>query len=277
MAETVTVTVTERSKATLVGIPFSTFTRTIAMALHLKGVSFDQVAVPPHSPTAKLHHPLGRIPSFSHPPGEWLFESAAIATYIDTTFSHPPLLRPVVSSSSSLSSRLENARVTQWVSFVSDYAFNILEHQVIKPTLALQQIESTPQAENEHHSKEKEELTKKLAGGTKQAKELLTILETHLSSTTTANTQEAQYGGVTEMGQSHRNKEGPFWFGSEISWVDLYLAPIIADLAALSIGVSLLQDTPALRRWFQYFSKQECFLRTFEGTLAEINSQKAKV
>eukprot|EP00455_Lapot_gusevi_P003329 TRINITY_DN11369_c0_g1_i3.p1 TRINITY_DN11369_c0_g1~~TRINITY_DN11369_c0_g1_i3.p1 ORF type:complete len:209 (-),score=38.27 TRINITY_DN11369_c0_g1_i3:135-761(-) len=112
---------------TVVGLPFSTFTRTICMGLIEKGVEFAQVEAAPHSDAANQHHPMGRIPSFGHQ-GFWLFESQAIARFIDTTFTTDVQLRPTSAPDCHV--------CDQWVSFIADYVFNCLEHKLIKPRLA---------------------------------------------------------------------------------------------------------------------------------------------
>jgi glutathione S-transferase len=48
---------------TIVGTPFSTFTRTAASALNFKGIPFKQESTLPHTELARKHHPFGFIPS----------------------------------------------------------------------------------------------------------------------------------------------------------------------------------------------------------------------
>jgi glutathione S-transferase len=83
---------------TLVGTPFSTFTRTIALALRYKNIPFTQLETKPHEELAKQHHPFGYLPSLVISNGSGddkydegrsdskdiaLRESQAIARYID--------------------------------------------------------------------------------------------------------------------------------------------------------------------------------------------------
>jgi len=89
----------------LFGTPLSTFTRTIAMALHSQHVPFQQIPCLPHSEEARKHHPLGFIPILQHRPAAIpsssepspaifeVYESAAIlATLMLSSSPLPPLL-----------------------------------------------------------------------------------------------------------------------------------------------------------------------------------------
>jgi hypothetical protein len=113
------------SDVILVGLPFSTFTRTIALGLYEKKIPFEwHRTAGPHSDEAKASHPMGRIPSFNHN-GIWFAESIAISRYIDdATFdcSTGDQLRPI--------SPVDAAIMDQWVSHISDYCFAYGEHQV---------------------------------------------------------------------------------------------------------------------------------------------------
>jgi glutathione S-transferase len=66
---------------------------------------------PPQSYFAR--HPFGRIPAFEHA-GFWLYETSAIARYIDETFGEPKL------QSSGAKAR---ARCNQLVSIADNYAY----------------------------------------------------------------------------------------------------------------------------------------------------------
>lgn len=146
----------ERCVATLVGTPFSTFTRTIAMGLIEKEVPFEQLAVLPHSDTAKKSHPFGRIPSFCDASGFWIFESVAISRYIDSYTGKS--LRPADARNAAL--------MDQFVSTVSNYAFAGIEHGVIKKRVALSESKASEQ-----------EIGKALEPGLMQSHEALAVLE----------------------------------------------------------------------------------------------------
>lgn len=77
------------------GSPNSVYVRAVRLALEEKGVAYELVPVEvfgPNGPPADhlLRHPFGRIPAFRH--GSFgLYESAAIARYVDEAFDGPAL------------------------------------------------------------------------------------------------------------------------------------------------------------------------------------------
>jgi glutathione S-transferase len=93
------------------GTPLSNFVRTARMAALEKGVAYELVPMLPGDPRLDAAHPFGRIPVMRH--GELvLFETQAIARYIDRAFAGPPLMpaEPVAL-----------ALAEQWVSAICDY------------------------------------------------------------------------------------------------------------------------------------------------------------
>lgn len=82
---------------TIIGTPFSTFTRSITLALTYKGIPFNQVRVVPHSDTAYENHPFGFLPTLiiheinGKKVDLKLRESQAIARYIDRIAPEPTL------------------------------------------------------------------------------------------------------------------------------------------------------------------------------------------
>jgi glutathione S-transferase len=74
----------------IIGIPQSTYTRIVRMVAHEKGAPYDLVVAPPHSPDVKAIHPAGKVPVMRHGQHE-MFESSAIAHYIDSHFDGPAL------------------------------------------------------------------------------------------------------------------------------------------------------------------------------------------
>ena len=69
----------------IMGVPFSNYVRSIRMLCEEKRVAYKLVPSLPHSPEVKAVHPAGQIPVLRH--GDVaLFESKAIATYIDRSF-----------------------------------------------------------------------------------------------------------------------------------------------------------------------------------------------
>jgi glutathione S-transferase len=91
----------------IIGVPFSNYVRSVRMLCEEKGVPYKLVPAAPHSPEVSAIHPAGQIPVMRHG-AVALFESKAIATYIDRTFPGPKFIpdEPVA-----------QAEVEQWVSY----------------------------------------------------------------------------------------------------------------------------------------------------------------
>lgn len=96
-------------KVQIIGAPQSSFVRTVRMVAEEKAIAYDLVAVGPHSPEIDAVHPLGKIPVMRH--GEvTLFESKAIATYLDRVFPGPRMIPD---------EPIGCAKVEQWVSLIN--------------------------------------------------------------------------------------------------------------------------------------------------------------
>jgi len=77
------------------GAAYSVYVRAVRLVLHEKGVAYDLVPIDVFAssgvpPEHLARHPFGRIPAFEHD-GFTLYESGAIARYIDAAFDGPPL------------------------------------------------------------------------------------------------------------------------------------------------------------------------------------------
>ena len=94
----------------IIGIPQSTYVRVVRMVCEEKGVAYDyKPDARPHSPPVDAIHPFGKVPVMRH--GDLaLFESKAIASYIDRSFPGPKVIPE--------QPRLA-AEVEQWVSLVN--------------------------------------------------------------------------------------------------------------------------------------------------------------
>lgn len=91
----------------IMGVPFSNYVRSIRMLCAEKGITYKLTPSRPQSPEVKAIHPAGQIPVMRH--GDvTLFESKAIATYIDRTFPGQKFIPD---------DTLEAAQVEQWVSY----------------------------------------------------------------------------------------------------------------------------------------------------------------
>ena len=94
------------------GLPPSSFTRTVRLGCHEKGVAYELVEAMPHSIEAL--NPFRKIPVITH--GEvTLFESTAILRYLDRAFPGPKLWPEEVVAA---------ALCDQWVSAVCDSLVN---------------------------------------------------------------------------------------------------------------------------------------------------------
>ena len=117
------------------GPSFSTYTRSVRLALQEKGVSHQLVEVdilsgahkqPPHS----NRQPFGKVPAFEHD-GNTFYEASAIMRYVDEVFPGPPL-QPTAP--------LARAKVNQVLSIVDSYGYtpcvtNLFIPRVLVPSL----------------------------------------------------------------------------------------------------------------------------------------------
>jgi glutathione S-transferase len=93
----------------IIGTPQSTYTRVVRMVAHEKNAPYELVVGRPHTPEVQAIHPAGKIPVMRH--GDTtLFESRAIAHYIDDHFDGEPLTPRT---------KQGDAEVEQWISYVN--------------------------------------------------------------------------------------------------------------------------------------------------------------
>lgn len=112
------------------GPAYSTYTRTVRLALEEKGVPYrleeiDFMADPGASSTPEhlARHPFAKCPAFEHD-GFALYETFAITRYIDEAFGGVSL-QP--------GDARGRARMTQAIGIVDAYAYPILIHQIVVP------------------------------------------------------------------------------------------------------------------------------------------------
>lgn len=152
-----------------------------------------------------------------------LYESSAIRRYIDDAL-YPiakvraggsiPLLNPLLDTTDSrhlFESSKQRARLDQIVSLAASQVFPALEFRIIKPRLAM-----------EDNKADESTIEVGLEEGVEQGKSMLALLENFLKDN-----------------QAHKSE----WFvGSQLSWADLYLYPILADLKSIpEVGDCLCQ------------------------------------
>jgi glutathione S-transferase len=105
------------AKPTLYGPGYSTYTRAARLAMEEKGVDYDLVEVDfigagmPEEHLAR--HPFGKVPAFEHD-GLMLYETPAIAQYVDEAFEGPSL-QPSAPS--------RRARMRQIICIINAYTY----------------------------------------------------------------------------------------------------------------------------------------------------------
>lgn len=97
------------SKVEILGAPFSNYVRSALIALEEKGVPYTVTPHQAHVPEVNAIHPLGKVPCLKH--GDFtLFETAAIAMYIDRAFDGPALFPEDIKAA---------AKCAQWISLAN--------------------------------------------------------------------------------------------------------------------------------------------------------------
>ena len=100
----------------ILGFPVSNYVRSIRMLCEEKGVPYELVRAFPQSPEINAISPTGQVPCLRH--GDvMLFESRAIAGYIDSVFAGPKFLptQPVAAAVTEQWISYGNARVDRWL------------------------------------------------------------------------------------------------------------------------------------------------------------------
>ncbi|MGY8958849.1 MAG: glutathione S-transferase family protein [Alphaproteobacteria bacterium] len=105
----------------IIGVPFSNFVRAVRMVALEKGVEYELTPARPHSDEVKAVHPMGQVPAMRHD-GLALFESSAIARYIDDVFEGAPLIPRDPRAA---------APVNQWISMVASSVNQLLMRQYV--------------------------------------------------------------------------------------------------------------------------------------------------
>jgi glutathione S-transferase len=114
----------------IIGSSRSTYTRVVRMVCEEKGIDYRFTDVPLGAPELAAIHPFGKMPVLRHGDIE-LFESKAIATYLDRTFAAPFVYPDDVRAL---------ALVEQWVSLVN----TLIDRTVIRTYLYAYIAPGTP-------------------------------------------------------------------------------------------------------------------------------------
>ena len=128
------------------GPGFSTYVRSVRLALHEKGVQHQLAEVDflggAHKQAPHIgRHPFGKVPAFEHD-GNTFYETSAILRYVDEVFPGPALLP---------STPLGRAKTNQVISIVDNYGYNpcvidIFIQRVFAPSLGGQTDEAKIEA-----------------------------------------------------------------------------------------------------------------------------------
>jgi glutathione S-transferase len=225
-----TATNTSLPEFTLIGTPFSTFTRTIAIALIEKGIPYKQLRTVPHSEIANEFHPYGYLPILVIPRPNGtdihLRESQAIAMYLDRVAPSPTL-------------NLEETdmcvpeKMWEFVSLVVSFGYPAIKTGVVQPRV--NGLDACKYTMTEIRQQIKQ------AGGIDNLKDFLAKIEPLFM------------------------PGGPYIFGSRVTWADAFLYPLIADLLTVPEGMFV---SPRLLKWAKTMELVGGVQKTFKGTLA---------
>ena len=120
----------------LIGIPLSNYVRSIRMLCEEKGVAYTLNPARPHAPEVTAIHPAGQVPCMRH--GDVaLFESQAIATYIDRAFPGPKFIPE---------DTLGAARTAQWISYGNIKVDRWIMREFVVPTVFADKVKGPDMA-----------------------------------------------------------------------------------------------------------------------------------
>ncbi len=119
------------------GPAYSTYVRTTRMTLEEKGVAYDlrEFDFMQGMPEEHLkRHPFGKVPAFEHD-GFMLYETSAIARYVDEAFDGPALQPADVRA---------RARMAQIVGIVDSYTYSPVITHIVIQRLVVPMMNGTP-------------------------------------------------------------------------------------------------------------------------------------
>ena len=143
----------------IIGIPLSNYVRAVRMLCEEKGVAYKLTPARPHSPEVNAISPSGQIPCLRH--GDVaLFESKAIATYIDKAFPGPKFIPE---------DALGAAKVEQWASYGNVKVDRWIMREFVVPTVFADKVKGPD--------------TARIAAAVPEIAKCLTALEDQLTKT----------------------------------------------------------------------------------------------
>ena len=122
------------AEVTVYGLPQSNFVRVARMTCLEKGVSYTLEKLAPHSPEILALNPHGKIPAFTHG-NLTLYETSAIARYIDEAFDGPRLQPEDLR---------ERAVMNQWISAANHYYDRSMIREYVVQRLVVPSRGGTP-------------------------------------------------------------------------------------------------------------------------------------
>ena len=157
---------------TIYGMPQSTYVRTVRMICAEKGVDYDFEPCAPHSPEILERSPTGKVPVFEH--GDLrLYESIAIARYLDATFPEPPLQPADVRG---------RASMDQCVSQIQDSIYVTMIREIVLPRLGVTEASDEALAASaETLGRQLDHLDRSLQGSSHLSGDALTLADLFLA------------------------------------------------------------------------------------------------
>lgn len=126
------------SKPIVFGPGFSTYVRSVRLALEEKGVDYELQEInflaAPMPPEQIARQPFAKVPAFEHD-GLELYESAAISQYVDEAF-EGPALQP--------SDVRERARMNQIISILNSYTYPCTITKLFIPRVVFPMLGNEP-------------------------------------------------------------------------------------------------------------------------------------
>jgi glutathione S-transferase len=127
------------AKPVVYGPAYSTYTRTVRLALEEKGIDYDLIEVDLLAGAAKAsehlaRHPFGKVPTFEHD-GFELYETDAIIRYVNAAFPGPDLEPADVKS---------RARMAQAINVIGGYAYPCMIGQIFIQRAVMPMMGNTP-------------------------------------------------------------------------------------------------------------------------------------
>ncbi|KAF9449313.1 hypothetical protein P691DRAFT_703368 [Macrolepiota fuliginosa MF-IS2] len=218
---------------TLIGTPYSTFTRTIALGLQYKGLKYDQTPTTPHADLAKSYHPFGYLPTLViHEIGGkkvddiLLRESHAIVRFIDRIAPEPSLHISAGDGGVAIEEKMWEV-----VSLLAFLGFPTVEYGVVKPRV---------QALDDGHPSDTE-VRVQIKEGVEKLRRYLEVIESLIA------------------------PEG-YAYGSKLSWADFFLYPLLADLRMVPEWAEIA--SPRIKAWIGEMDKLPAVEATKPGTLS---------